>query len=143
MYTIKQEKRGVCPYDEKRYLFTDLPDGQPNPKTHAYGHCNLATEDYLVPDQPEPNEEIIIRHRVKRFAQKHARVTRRSEITGVDMKANADLPDIDTDGELNNDQLQVAKRMIVVRPAVAIQIDDVIKLIIARHNFERLVSPPA
>ena len=42
VYTIKQEKRGLCPYDDKRYLLVDLPDGHPNPNTHAYGHCGLA-----------------------------------------------------------------------------------------------------
>ena len=41
VYTIKQEKRGLCPYDDKRYLLADLPDGRPNPNTHAYGHRDL------------------------------------------------------------------------------------------------------
>ena len=54
VYTMKQEKRGLCPYDEKRYLLADLPDGRPNPNTHAYGHRDLAAEEHLVADQPEP-----------------------------------------------------------------------------------------
>ena len=35
-------KRGLCPYDDKRYLLADLPDGRPNLNTHAYGHRDLA-----------------------------------------------------------------------------------------------------
>ena len=26
--TMEQEKRGLCPYDDKRYLLADLPDGR-------------------------------------------------------------------------------------------------------------------
>ena len=39
---MEQEKRGLCPYDDKRYLLADLRDGCPNPNTHAYGHRDLA-----------------------------------------------------------------------------------------------------
>ena len=45
---MEQEKRGLCPYDDKRYLLADLPDGRPNPNTHAYGHCDLAAEEQSV-----------------------------------------------------------------------------------------------
>ena len=62
MYTIKQDKCELCPYDEKRYLLADLPDGRPNLHTHAYGHLDLAAEKHLVADQPEPGEKLIIRH---------------------------------------------------------------------------------
>ena len=51
VYTMEQEKRGLCPYDDKRYLLADLPDGRPNPNTHAYGHRDLAAEEHLVADQ--------------------------------------------------------------------------------------------
>ena len=43
VYTMEQKKRGLCLYDDKRYLLADLPDSRPNPNTHAYGHCDLAT----------------------------------------------------------------------------------------------------
>ena len=48
VYTMEQEKRGLCPYDDKRYLLADMPDSRPNPNTHAYGHCDLAAEEHLV-----------------------------------------------------------------------------------------------
>ena len=62
VYTMEQEKRGLCLYDDKRYLLADLPDGRPNLYTHAYGHRDLATEKHLVADQPEPGAQLIIRH---------------------------------------------------------------------------------
>ena len=55
---MEQEKRGLCPYDEKRYLLADLPDGRPNPNTFAYGHRDLAAEEHLVADQLEPGAEL-------------------------------------------------------------------------------------
>ena len=53
IYTLEQEKRGLCPYDDKRYLLADLHDGTPNPNTHAYGHHELATEVSVQMDMPE------------------------------------------------------------------------------------------
>ena len=55
---MEPEKRGLCPYDDKRYLLADLPDGRPNPNTHAYGHCDLAAKEHLVADQPEPVQSL-------------------------------------------------------------------------------------
>ena len=50
VYTMEQEKRGLCPYHDKRYLLADLPDCRPNPNTYAYGHCDLASEEHLMAD---------------------------------------------------------------------------------------------
>ena len=61
VYTMKQEKRVLCLYDDKRYLLADLPDGRPNQNPHAYGHRDLAAEEHLVADQPKPGAELIIR----------------------------------------------------------------------------------
>ena len=47
-------KAWICPYNDKRYLLADLPDGRPYPNTHAYGHRDLAAEEQLVAYQPEP-----------------------------------------------------------------------------------------
>ena len=38
LYTIEVEKRGLHPFDDKRYLLAPLEDGSPNPLTHAFGH---------------------------------------------------------------------------------------------------------
>ena len=59
---MEQEERGLCPYNDKRYLLTDQPDNRQNPNTHANGHRDLAAEKHLVADQPEPGAELIIRH---------------------------------------------------------------------------------
>ena len=105
---MEHEKQGPRPYDDKRYLLTDLPDGRPNPNTHAYRHRDLAAKEHLVDDQPEPSEELIIRHPEERFARRRARVTRRLELAGeMEME---ELPDGDFEGELHCDQLLVAKR---------------------------------
>ena len=141
MYTIEQEKRGLCPYDDKRYLLADLPDGRPNPNTHAYGHRDLAAEEHLVADQPEPGAELIVRHREERFARRRARVTRRLELAGAMEIKEEELPDGDADGELHGDQLLVAERVAAARQGGAIRISDVIERIIARDYLTRLVSP--
>ena len=142
VYTMEQEQRELCPYDDKRYLLADLRDGCPNPNTHAYGHRDLAAEEHLVVDQPEPGAELIIRHPEERFARRHARVTKRLELAGQ-MYLGEELPDGDADGELHCDQLLVAERVAAARPGGAIRMGDVIERIIARDNLERLISPLA
>ena len=119
VYTMKQEKRGHCLYDDKRFLLADMPDGRPNPNTHAYGHCDLAAEEHLVADQPDPYAELIIRHSKERFARRHARVTRRLKLAGA-INMEEELPDGDGYGELHGDQLLVAERVAAARPGGAI-----------------------
>ena len=141
VYTMEQEKRGLCPYDDKRYLLADLPDGRPNPNTHGYGYHDLAAEEYLIADQPEPGAELIIRHPEERFARRQARVTRRLKLVGA-MEMEEELPDGDADGELHGDQLLMAERVAAARPGGVIRIGEVIEQIIARDNLERPALPP-
>ena len=142
-YTMEQEKRGLCPYDDKRYSLADLPAGRLNPNTYANGHCDLAAEKHLVADQPKPGAELIIRIPKERFARRHVRVTRRLELA-VAMYMEDELPVGDSDGELlHGDQLLVAERVAVARPYSAIRMGNVIERIIDRENLERPVSPPA
>ena len=129
-------------YDDKRYLLADLPDSRPNSNIHAYGHCDLAAIEHLMADQLEPGAELIIWHTEKRFARRHACVTKRLELAGA-MEMEEELPDDDANGELHGDQLLMAKRVASARPGGDIQMGDVIKRIIARGNFEWPVSPPA
>ena len=135
-------ERGLCPYDDKRYLLADLHDGRPNPNTHAYGHCDLAAEEHLMADQAEPGAELLIWYTDERFALRHARVTTRLELAGA-MEMEEELPDGDADGELHGDQLLMAERVAAARPGGAIKMNEVIERIIARDNLERPVSPPA
>lgn len=46
VYNMKQEKRGLCLYDNKRYLLADLPDRHPNPNTYVYIHCDLEAKKH-------------------------------------------------------------------------------------------------
>ena len=58
--TIEQAKRGVCQYDDKRFLLVDLPDGRINPNIHSYSHCDFAANEHLVADQLKSGVEFII-----------------------------------------------------------------------------------
>ena len=49
------------------YLLANLPDGSPNPDTHASGHYLLAAEEQLVTDMPEQaGSDMIIEQRQPR-----------------------------------------------------------------------------
>ena len=141
VYIVEQETRGLFPYDDKRYLLPDIPDGRPNSNTNAYGHCDLAAEEHLMADQPEPGADLIIRHSEERFARRHAHVARRLQLAEA-MDMEEELPG-DADGELHGDQLLVAERVAPARPGGATRMDTVIERIIARDNLDRPVSPSA
>ena len=64
-------------------LLADLPDGRPNPNTYGYGHRDLAAEENLMAEQPEPGAKIIIWHPEELFARKHVRMTRHIELAGA------------------------------------------------------------
>ena len=83
VYTMEQDKRGHCSYEDKRYLLAELPNKRSNSHKNAYGHRELATEEHLVADLPEPGGELIIRHREERFTRQHGREARRLERAGV------------------------------------------------------------
>ena len=138
---MEQERRGLCPYDDKRYLLADLPDGRSNPNTDAYGHCDLAAEEHLVADQPELGTELIIRHPEERFARRHARETMRLELA-CEMEME-ELPDGDADPELHGDQLLVAERVAAARQGGAIRMGEVIERIIERDHLERRSRRPS
>ena len=134
--------RGLCLYDDMRYLLADLPDGRPNPNNHAYGYCDLASEEHLVADQPEPGARLIIQNPEERFARRRARVTLRLELARA-IEMEKELPYGDADGEIHGDTLLVAERVVASLPSGAIRMGDGIERIIARDNLERPVSPPA
>ena len=139
------QKRGLVRYDDKRILLADLPDGQPNPDTHAFGHYSLDAVHLPDPEQPAACVEMVVVVRPSRneryearLARKHARVVKKARALRLD---NGD--DADSDGELHGNQLQMAQRVAAARPGGAIRMGDVIKRIIARYHLDRPVSPPA
>ena len=136
---MEQEKRGLCPYNDKRYLLADMPNGQPNPNTHAYGHHDLVIEVNLFAYHPEPGAELVIRQMEERFKSWHARVIRclQNNNTNLEEKSDGRV------NELSNDQLLVAKRKADARPGGAIRMGEVIEKIIVHDNLDRSVSPPA
>ena len=60
IYTMDVQKRGLVPYNDRRILLADLPDGLPNPDTHAYGYYSLEPVRLPEPEQPNAGEEIIV-----------------------------------------------------------------------------------
>ena len=133
---MEQQKRGLCPYDNKRYLLDDLPDGRPNPNTHAYGRRDLAAEEHLVADQAVLGAEFIIRHPEERFARRRARVTMRLELA-VAMEMEEELPDGDAYGEIHGDQLLVAERVAAARPGGAIRMGGSLRATTSRTQSRR------
>ena len=106
VYTMSVEKRALMAFDDKRVLLANLPNGQPNPYTHAYGHYSLHQEVHVDEDNQHPdagNELQIEKHseymktrehkhearlqRKHRLAVKKARILQREEF-------NDDDPDI-------------------------------------------------
>ena len=145
IYTMDLPKRELVPYDDKRILLADLPDGQTNPDTHAFKHYSLEVVRMSEPEQPPAGEEMVVVVRPSRneryeakLARKHARVVK---------KAHALRPDTgedgDSDKELHGNQLLVAEREAAARPGGAIRKGDVIERTIAGDHLERPVSPPA
>ena len=134
---MEQEKRGLCPYDDKRYLLADMPDGRPNPNTHAYGHRDILAEETLVADHSKPGAELVIKQVEKRFNCLHARVIRRIQQYNEMEEKQSDIED-----EINCKNLLMAENQAVSRPGSAIQMGEAIEQICARNNIKRPVSPP-
>ena len=144
LYTLSVEKRGLVPYDDKRVLLADLPDGTPNPRTHAFGHYAIADEIQVEqPDQPEAGNDLVIEARAPRVSRnlkvrgrlqrKHKLAVRRARALHPD-EINDDDPDLDSDEELTGDQLEAAQRAASARPGGAQRMEDVIQNILHRSS---------
>ena len=152
LYTLSMEKRGLVPYDDKRILLADLPDGTPNPNTHAFGHYAIADEIRVdQPDQPEAGNDLVIETRTPRVSRnvkyegrlerKHKLAVRRAHALRRD-EINDDDPDLGSDDELTGDQLEAAQRAASARPGAAQRMEDVIDAMLHRYAPNRPASPP-
>ena len=156
MYTLEQTKRGLCPYDDKRYLLADLPDGTPNPQTHAYGHKDLLVEEVQhADDMPDdPNAELIVQpympltkeqieeqatRREARIKLNHDRVLRTvarigdRDSDGEELPAEGfdALPDGNADGDLDDAEYVRAQHAASARPGARGRVDQVIEQLCA------------
>jgi hypothetical protein len=139
IYTIAQDKRGLVPFDDKRYLLADLGPDQPNPNTHAYGHKDLAGVEHFEADMPDRiGETLIIKNREDRFLRKHRRVEKllkahkkATQVDDVDEDFE-EMPDGDANGNLDGEQLAQAERAAASRPGAAGRLRDVIASIEGR-----------
>ena len=132
MYSLEQEKRGLCPYDDKRYLLANLPDGSPNPNTHAYGHKDLAMEEQFVADMPAaPGTDLIIEHQERRFIWNHERVVKKLRSMLQAEGAEEQPEELEMEIPDNQDEWDQAAREAAARPGVAGRITDVIDRLVA------------
>ena len=134
-------KRGLCPYDDKRYLLADLPDGSPNPNSHAYGHKDLAMEEQFAAVMPEaPGTDLVVENRERRYIHKHARVViklrslpdgHRGDQEGEEMAAAAVAAEIPSDVALATGDWDLAAQAAARRPGVPGRVDDVLQRLFA------------
>ena len=149
VYTLEIQKRGIHPYDDKRYLLENLADGSPNPFTHAYGHYAIPVAATVL-DQTDagnglvvsvrPPRESIDKSKDRRYKRKNKQVQKK--LAGLEMDANESdweydgeaIPDGDAHGELHGAALIQAERAASARPGVAVRMGDVIERLIIRAN---------
>ena len=144
IYTMDVQKRGLVPYDDKRILLADLPDGQPNTDTHAFGHYSLEAMRMPESEQPPAGEKMVVVVRPSRneryeaqLARKHAKVLKKAPALRFD-----NFDDGDSDGELHGNLLLVAEQAAAARPGRAIRMGDVIERIIAATTLSSLFRLP-
>lgn len=80
--TLEQAKRNVSPYGEKRVLITDMPDGLPNPKTHAYGDRAFSDEVQLDSVLAE-GADLVVRRAVHVDSKKRVEQSRKNNYARV------------------------------------------------------------
>ena len=147
MYSLEQKKRGLCPYDDKRYLLAHLPDGSPNPYTHAYGHKDLAAEEHFEADMPDaPGSDLIIERRERRFLQNHVRVAKKLATLPAphgDLEVGSEDEEIPGDVALSTGDWDKAARAAAARPGVRGRVEDVLqRLIVAGRTVSTPPPPP-
>ena len=104
------EKRGLHPYDDKRYLLDNLEDGSPNPNSHAYGHYSIPATDTLL-DSPDAGQGLVIsvppprdsidKCKDRRYKKRHKRVEK--QLTALEMAENKD--ELAFGGDCNHDSV--------------------------------------
>ena len=78
LYSIAVEKRGLIAYDDKRLILENLPNGQPNPDTHAFGHYSLNTDIEVVEEgEAEAGADLHIEERLTRDQRHEKRLQRK------------------------------------------------------------------
>jgi len=162
IYTLEQSKRGLLPYDDKRFLLANLPDGSSNPNTHAYGHHSITDVQVREPEQPAAGAELIVetqpvvmtreQRAERRFKRKHRRAQIKAGVPVDDTDAdnddddgdgNRDVNDSASDDDLSGAEWDRAYQDAAARGGVAGQMDNVINHLIAANNLRRPYSPPA
>lgn len=140
IYSLEARKRGIVPFDDKRFLLADLDDGQPNPNTHAFGHYLIDTAEFPEPEQPPAGADMVIeRHEPRanrnqrweaRLLRKHKRAVRNAR----DLQVDEDADDLD------EAQLADMQQKAEARPGLAVRMEDAIDRLTA--NTRALEEAP-
>ena len=163
MHSIEVQKRGLHPFDDKRYLLANFENGSPNPFTHAHGHYSIPTEEpiidetllssALVVEVRQPPRETIGQCADKRYKKRNARVQKKlaelriaSNKTELDDEEDGDeyepISEPDARGELHGEALVQAERAAFARPGVNGRLEDAIERMIARGRVRDNSNSP-
>ena len=156
VYSIEVQKRGLHPFDDKKYLLANLEDGSPNSFTHAIGHCKIPTEEAVI-DKNSLSSALVVEARKqpretigqcadKRYKKRNARVQKTLAMLGLasnekepedEEEEYESIPDPDARGELHGEALTQAERAAAARPGVNGRLEDAIESIIARSRVRQ------
>ena len=156
VYTLEVQKRGLHPYDDKRYLLANLADGSPNPYTHAYGHYAIPVAATVLEEREagaglvvsvRPPRESIDKCKDKRYKKKNKQVQKK--LAELQMAENEsdweyegdEVPDGDAHGELHGEALHQAERAAAARPGLAVRMGDVIERLMANATSQSRDPP--
>lgn len=142
IYSLEFRKRGIVPYDDKRFLLADLADGQPNPNTHAFGHYSIETAEFPEPEQPPAGADMVVEVREPppsrnqrweaRLARKHKRAVK---------VADQELSD-DNEVIAAGPEFAVLQRAAETRPGGTRHMMNVIDRLIADTRAMEAAAPP-
>jgi len=157
VYTLEVQKRGLHPYDDKRYLLDNLEDGSPNPYTArllTLRHPVAATvlekreADAGLVVSARPPRESIDKCKDKRYKRRTNRLQQRlAELQMAENESDWEydgdsMPDGDAQGELHGEALKQAERAAAARPGLAVRMGDVIERLTANATSQSRDQPP-
>ena len=120
-----------------------MPNGEPNPNTHAYGYFSLRTEVHVEDtDEPAaPGNDIQVetreQHNEARLQRRHALALKRAR-----QSAQVDISDDDGEAELHGEDLASAERAAAARRGASGRLNAAIDDLLTQMNVPRPFSPP-
>ena len=119
-----------------------MPNGEPNPNTHAYGYFSYRTEVHVEDtDEPSaPGNDIQVKtreqHNEARLHRRHSLAVKRAR-----QSAQVDISENDDDTELHGDDMASAERAAATRPDASGLLNASIDELFNRMNVPQPFSP--